>query len=74
MHCPETTSKTSFQKNLVYAYFKVKKFWKNSPDSPCILVYTFQMKKKFHKKLRAQCILQIMKNFSYHQKTASGLE
>ena len=46
-HCPETTSKTSFQtkKGLVYAYFKVKKFRKNSPDSPCILVYTFQMKK-----------------------------
>ena len=30
--------------------------------------------KVFLRKFKAHCILQIMKNLSYHQKTASGLE
>ena len=40
MHCPETTSESSLQKNLVYAYNKVK----NSNNSTYILVCTFQKK------------------------------
>ena len=40
---PQTASETCFQgENIVYAYFMVKKFQKNSL---CILVYTFQVEK-----------------------------
>ena len=37
-HCPETTSKSSFQKK-AYAYFRIKKFQKNYPDSHVFLIY-----------------------------------
>ena len=65
MHCPETTSESSLQKNLVYAYNKVK----NSNNSTYILVCTFQ-KKIIHQKLMSLCILQIKKSLSYHKKTS----
>ena len=34
------------RKKIGYAYFKVKNSRKNSTNSPCILVYIYQMEKK----------------------------